>query len=95
MPNWVDQTAQTDADADSTGCGVAFLSWLLSKDHSLGEIARAMVDLGDGGTLADLYGRVTGAPANEAWSSFQEAVQALPEGVTSDDPFGALPNVAI
>lgn len=95
MPNWVDQTAQTDGDADSTGCGMAFLSWLLSKGHSLGEIARAMVSLGDGGTLAELHEKVTGKPAGEAWSSFQQAVQALPEGITSDDPFGALSTITI
>src|SRR5205085_1295460 len=35
MPNWVDQTEQSDQDADSTGCGMAFLSWLISQGHTL------------------------------------------------------------
>lgn len=95
MPNWVDQTAQTDQDADSTGCGMAFLSWLLTQGHSLDQTARAMVALGDAGTLASLYAQLTGKPAGEAWNSFKEAVEALPEGITSDDPFGALATVAL
>jgi len=90
MPNWVDQTEQTDQDPDSTGCGMAFLSWLMSQRQSLSQIAQTMVSLGDNGTLAQLYGRLTGAPASDAWSSFSSAVRALPGGVTSDDPFGAL-----
>src|ERR1700719_3972159 len=54
MPDYVNQTAQTDQDADSTGCGMAFLSWLISQGHDLATIAPAMVSLGDGGTLAQL-----------------------------------------
>ncbi len=89
MPNWVDQTEHTDQDADSTGCGMAFLSWLMSQRHSLSEVAQAMVALGDSGTLAALYGRLTADAATNAWSKFSAAVNALPGGVTSDDPFGA------
>jgi hypothetical protein len=48
-----------------------------------------MVALGDSGTLAELYGQVTGNPAAGAWSHFT-AINALPRGVTSDDPFDAL-----
>src|SRR3984893_2531389 len=59
MPNYVDQTAPTDQSADSTGCGMAFLSWLLSQGYSLGKIAPAMVALGDSGTLAQLYAILT------------------------------------
>jgi hypothetical protein len=87
MANWVDQTEQTDQDPDSTGCGMAFISWLLSQNHSLPQIAQAMVALGDSGTLAGLYAQLTGQPAGNAWPSFSAAVQALPGGVTSDDPF--------
>lgn len=90
MPNWVDQTGQTDQDADSTGCGMAFISWLISQGHKLSEVAQAMVKLGDSGTLAELYAQLTGNPAGNAWSSFIAAVNALPGGVTSDDPFNAL-----
>jgi hypothetical protein len=90
MPNWVDQTKPTDQDPDSTGCGMAFLSWLLSQNHSLPQIAQAAVGLGDPGTLADLYAKLTGGAATNAWPSFSAAVQALPNGVTTDDPFNGI-----
>ena len=89
MPNYVDQTDPTDQSADSTGCGMAFLSWLQSKGHALNRIAPAMVTLGAGGTLAHLYANLTSDAASNAWPTFQSAVNALPHGVTSDDPFGA------
>jgi hypothetical protein len=93
MPNWVDQTQSTDQDADSTGCGMAFLSWILSQGHSVAEVAQAMVSLGDSGTLAQLYARLTGTPATDAWSRFSAAIDALSGGVTSDDPFNALKTI--
>jgi len=95
-PNWVDKTADTDREEDSTGCGMAFLSWLRSQGHTLETIAQAMVKLQeDAGanataTLADLYARLTGNAANEAWQGFKTAIDALPGGVTSDDPFNSL-----
>ena len=90
MPDWVDQTEPTDQGVDSTGCGMAFLSWVLSQGHTLAEIAQAMVALGDSGTLAQLYGQLTGNPITGAWSGFTAAIDALPGGVTSDDPFNTL-----
>jgi hypothetical protein len=90
MPNWVDQTDQTDQSADSTGCGMAFLSWIISQGHSLSQVAQTMVGLGDSGTLAELYGRLTGDAPGNAWPKFSAAVNALPGGVTTDDPFNAL-----
>ena len=93
MPNWVDQTESTDQDPDSTGCGVAFLSWVLSQGHSLAELAQAMVASGDSGTLAQLYGEVTGNPAADAWPQFSAAINGLANGVRSDDPFNALPTI--
>lgn len=89
MPNYVDQTDPTDQSADSTGCGMAFLSWLQSKGYTLNQIAPAIVALGASGTLAQLYANLTSNAASNAWSTFQSAVNALPQGVTSDDPFGA------
>jgi hypothetical protein len=89
MANWVDQTENTDQDSDSIGCGMAFLSWLMSQGYTLNQIAPAMVGLGTGGTLAQLYANLTSNPSGNAWSNFQSAVQALPNGVTSDDPFGS------
>ncbi len=89
MPDWVDQTENTDQDADSIGCGMAFISWLQSQQYTLAEIAQAIVALGDSGTLAQVYGNLTGNDPSGAWTAFLAAVQALPNGVTSDDPFGA------
>jgi hypothetical protein len=88
MPNYVDKTDPTDQNADSTGCGMAFLSWMMSQGYSLAKIAQAMVPLGAAGTLAQLYAALTSQPASNAWPAFQSAVKALPNGVTSDDPFG-------
>ena len=88
MPDFVDQTEATDRNAVSTGCTMAFLSWLMSQGHPLGQIAPALVSLGDSGTLAQLYASLTADAQENAWPSFQAAVQALPGGVTNDDPFG-------
>jgi hypothetical protein len=89
MPDFVNQTDNTDQGADSTGCGMAFISWLMSLGYQLNQIAPQMVALGDSGTLAQLYANLTSDSASNAWSKFQSAIQALPNGVTSDDPFGA------
>lgn len=88
MPDYVNQTDPTDQNYDSTGCTMAFLSWLQSQGVTLARIAPAMVAAGANGTLAQLYNTLVGAPASEAWPSFQAAINALPSGVTSDDPFG-------
>jgi hypothetical protein len=88
MPNYVDQTDPTDQNADSTGCGMAFLSWLMSQGYSLSAIAQEMVSLKDVGTLAQLYANLTSDSASNAWPNFQTAVSALPP-ITTDDPFGA------
>ena len=88
-PDFVDKTDPTDQNADSIGCGMAFLSWLISQSYGLDKIAPAMVALGDSGTLAQLYANLTSDSASNAWPKFQNAIQALPNGVTSDDPFGA------
>jgi hypothetical protein len=96
MPNFVDRTDPTDRNAISTGCAIAFISWLISLGHPLNEIAPAMVALGDSGTLAQLYANLTGDAAPQAFRKFIAAVRALPGGVTSDDPFGdaAAPQIA-
>jgi hypothetical protein len=87
MPNYVDQTDPTDQNPDSTGCGMAFISWLMSQGYSLSAIAQAMVSLQDAGTLAQLYANLTSESASNAWPNFQAAVSALPP-ITTDDPFG-------
>lgn len=88
MPDYVTRTDPSDQNADSTGCGMAFLSWLLSQGYSLSQIAQAMVSLGDSGTLAQLYANLTSDSASNAFPNFINAVQALPNGVVNDDPFG-------
>jgi hypothetical protein len=87
-PDFVNTADPTDQNPVSTGCGMAFISWLLSKGYPLSQIAQQMVTDADAGTLATLYGALTGdSPAN-AWPEFLQAVNALPGGVTSDNPFG-------
>lgn len=93
-PDYVNKTDNTDQNADSTGCGMAFLSWLMSIGYALDKIAPAMVSLGDSGTLTQLYGKLTGDSASNAWSKFQAAIKALPNGVTTDDPFNAFTSAA-
>ena len=87
-PNWVDQTDPSDQNYPSIGCGMAFISWLLSQSFTLAEIAQAMVSLGDSGTFAALWQRLT-SQSSSPWTTFLSAVKALPGGVTSDDPFSA------
>jgi hypothetical protein len=94
MPDFVNQTDPTDRNADSTGCGMAFLSWLMSQGHQLNMIAPAMVALGDAGTLAQLYASLTGDAAANAWPAFMAAVQGLSSGITTDDPFGGQAQIA-
>jgi hypothetical protein len=89
MPDFVNQTEPTDRSADSTGCGMAFISWMMSQGASLSSIAQGLVALGETGTFAQLYANLTSNPATDAWPAFQAAVQNLPNGVTNDDPFGA------
>jgi hypothetical protein len=106
MKNWVDHTEMTDRSPYSTGCGMAFLSWLMHRGSTLSQIARAMVKLGTAGTLAQLYEVLRPKIAGPAWSmgdcwrrkggskvwrDFAAACRALPGGVTNDDPFDAFP----
>ncbi len=88
MPDFVNKTDPTDQNADSTGCGMAFLSWLQSQGFTLTKIAQTIVSLKDAGTLAQLYASLTSKPASQALPAFLDAVKALKGGVTSDDPFG-------
>ncbi len=85
--NFVDSTEATDQDPDANGCGLAFISWLASQGFTVPQVAQAMVALGDNGTLANLYKKVTGSTA-APWPLFLSAARALT--ITSDDPFGAL-----
>ena len=93
-PDFVNNTDNTDQSADSTGCGMAFISWLLSQGYLLSQIAPAMVNLGDGGTFAQLYGNLTGDDPANAFPNFMNAINNLPNGVQSDDPFNGMANAS-
>jgi len=88
MPDYINKTDSTDQNPDSTGCGMAFLSWLQRLGSPLNRIAPAMVNLGTNGTLAQLYAELTSDSQTSAWPKFQAAVKALPN-IVNDDPFGA------
>jgi hypothetical protein len=89
MPDWVSKTENSDQNALSIGCGMAFISWLLSQNMTLSTIAQGLVALGNGGTFDALYSNLTGSASGTAWGNFLAAVQALPNGVANDDPFGS------
>jgi hypothetical protein len=83
-PNWIDATESTDLNPVSTGCGVVYLYWMMSKGHTAAQITQAGCP---DGTLASNYEALTGRTTG--WSDFTAAVRALPHGVTSDNPWGA------
>jgi len=87
LENFVDATDPSDQNADSIGCGMVFISYLLHRGATLPQIAQAMVKFGDSCTFADLYGALRMGPANIAWPTFMGAVKELGT-ITSDDPFG-------
>jgi hypothetical protein len=88
MPDFVDKTDATDQNEISTGCGMAFLSWLQKLGFNLNKIAPAMVKLGTAGTLAQLYAALTSGPPSDAWLKFNAAAKALPK-IINDNPFGS------
>jgi hypothetical protein len=98
-PTWYSSGAQdyvgvadpTDQNPVSTGCGMAFISWLMSQNIALTTIAQGLVALGANGTFAQLYGNLTNNDPGNAYLTFMGAVQGLPTGVTNDDPFNAMP----
>jgi hypothetical protein len=88
-PNWIDATESTDTDAVSTGCGIVYLYWMMSKGYTAAKITQAGCP---DGSLASNYHALTGQTT--AWSDFIAAVRALPHGITSDNPWGAAVPVA-
>jgi hypothetical protein len=86
-PNFVDTTDPSDQNIDSIGCGMAFISWLIGKGFQLSSIAPAMVALGDTGTLAQLYNKLTGDAQTNAWTKFLADVKALNTTFSNDHPF--------
>jgi hypothetical protein len=84
-PNYIGATEPTDQNPISIGCGIVYLYWMLSKGYTAAQITQAGCP---DGTLASNYQALTGA-AN-AWAAFSAAVNALPGGITSDNPWGAI-----
>jgi len=82
-PDWIDATEDTDQNPDSTGCGVVYLYWMISRGFTAAQITQAGCP---DGTLASNY-TALGAGVN-AWTDFSAAVNALRGGVTSDNPWG-------
>ena len=89
MPDFVNKTDNTDQNPISTGCGMAFLSWLKQLGFTLDRIAPAMVKLGTSGPFAQLYATLTSAPSADAWPKFLAAAKSLPK-IANDDPFGGV-----
>ena len=87
MPDFVNRTDPTDQNPVSTGCGMAFLSWLMHQGFALNKMAPAMVKSGTSGTFAQLYATLTSGASSEAWPKFSAAAKALPR-IINDDPFG-------
>jgi hypothetical protein len=87
--DFVNETDPTDDNNVSIGCGMVFISWLLSQNIALSSVAQGLVALGASGTFAQLYANLTGNDPKAAWPEFIAAVKKLP-GVTSDDPFNAI-----
>src|SRR5216684_2393718 len=74
MPNFVDTVDPSDGNYDSIGCGMAFIWWLMGYlTYSLTQVAEAMISLGDAGTLAALYAKLTGLSNKDAWTVFSSA----------------------
>jgi hypothetical protein len=88
MPDFINKTDNTDQNAISTGCGMAFLSWLQNLGFPLNKIAPEMVKLGTSAPFAPLYAALKSAPQTEAWPKFIAAAKALPK-IVNDDPFGS------
>lgn len=89
MPDFVNKTDNTDQNAASTGCGMAFLSWLQSLGYPLNKIAPAMVKLGTSATLSQLYAVLTSDPQSDAWPKFIAAAKLLTK-IVNDDPFAGV-----
>jgi hypothetical protein len=84
-PDWISEQQGSDTDFIAIGCGVGFLTWLLSQGHSVNDLVAA-----SGPTLAATYASLghTGsayddyrAACDERWPVGQAS------GVTTDNPW--------
>ena len=74
-PNWIDATESTDQDALSTGGGIVYLYWMMSKGHTAAQITQAGCP---DGSLASNYTALNGG--TNAWWDFSAAVAGLAGG---------------
>ncbi len=83
-PDFITNTASSDQNDSATGCGVLYLWWMVSQGYTPAQITQA-----GGTTFAANYHTLTGKTT--ALADFMAAVAGLPNGVTSDDPWPAVP----
>jgi hypothetical protein len=79
-PDWISQTEQTDQDNVSTGCGIVYIYWMLSRGFSASSITQA-----GGATFADNYQALTGKTT--AYADLLAALKGVI--IASDNPFSA------
>jgi hypothetical protein len=86
-PDFISKTDPTDQNFVSFGCGILFINYLV---HQLGFDLKTVIKAG-GDTFAETYHRLTGKPANSAFGTFINLINAHadPKGQT----FAALDNV--
>lgn len=99
-PDYVSNFELTDRDPVATGCGMVFISWMLSLGYSFPVIAQSLVQYGgminENGAFAGLYSRLTGDSEVNAYPKFINACRALPGGIpllNRDDAFNQLSGV--
>lgn len=89
--DWISQNEGTDQDAVSTGCGVLFLTWMMSRGKSLAQITQAPAE-----ALSMTYNLLSLGTATGAYGDFLEACGekwpvGKPSRVTTDNPWGSVP----
>ena len=82
-PNWIDSDQGSDQDYPSIGCGLVYLSWMLSLGFTPAQITQAGEP---SGTLASNYTALTGKTT--AWADMTAALVGVK--IADDDPFGGI-----
>ncbi len=90
-PDWISKSDPTDQDAVSTGCGVLFLTWLMSRGFTVAQITQAAAP-----TLEGTYALL--GQGLSPYTVFKIACSVnwpigKPSGVTTDNPWGVAPPV--
>ena len=77
-PDWISKTEQTDQNNVSTGCGIVYIYWMLSRGFTALQVAQV-----GGATFSDNYQALTGNKT--AYADLLAALQGVT--ITSDNPF--------